>query len=60
MQKKIEIFFFFLRYAAYNFFQLNYIHSDNKYDEGAVVQISTVFGTIYQVACRTVFWNETF
>ena len=43
-----------------DFFQLNYIHSDNKYDEGAVVQISTVFGTIYQVACRTVFWNETF
>ena len=32
----------------------------NKYDKGVVVQISTVFGTIYHVAYRQVFLNETF
>ena len=32
----------------------------NKYCKGAVVQISTVFGTIYHVACCRLFWNGTF
>ena len=32
----------------------------NKYDKGVVVQISTVFGTIYHVAYRQVFLKGTF
>ena len=32
----------------------------SKYDKCAVVQISTVFGTVYHVACRRVCWSETF
>ena len=31
----------------------------NKYRKHAVVQISTVFGTVYYVACSRVFWNGT-
>ena len=32
----------------------------NKYDKVAVVQLLTVFGTIYHVACQRIFWNESF
>ena len=32
----------------------------NKYDKGAVTQISTVLGHVYHVACWRVFWNGTF
>ena len=28
----------------------------NEYDKGTVMQISTVFGHIYHVACRSVLW----
>ena len=34
-----------------NFFQLNFFTVVNKDCEGAVVQISTVFGTVYHAAC---------
>ena len=30
----------------------------NKYDRGAAVQMSTVFGTVYHVACQKVFWKD--
>ena len=32
----------------------------NKHDKGAVLQIATVLGTIYHVACQRVFLNGTF
>ena len=32
----------------------------NKFDKGAVTQISTVLGHVYHVACWRVFWNGTF
>ena len=32
----------------------------NKYGKGAVVQISTVFGPVYHVACQSVVWSESF
>ena len=32
----------------------------NKYHKDAVVDISTVFGTVYHVVCWRVFSNETF
>ena len=32
----------------------------NKYDKGALVQISTVFGPVYHLTCPRVLWDETF
>ena len=32
----------------------------NKYDKGAAVKISTVFGAVYHVPCQTVFRNRIF
>ena len=32
----------------------------NEYGTGAVVQISTVFGPVYYVACQSVVWSESF
>ena len=32
----------------------------NEHDKGAVMQISTVFGHIYHIACQSILWNWTF
>ena len=32
----------------------------DEYDKGAVMQISTVLGHVYHVACRRVLWNKPF
>ena len=44
-----------------DFFQLNFLRSDRsiQYDKGAVIQISTVLGQVYDIASRSVLWNRT-
>ena len=32
----------------------------NEFGKESVMQISTMLGQVYQVACRRVFWNRTF
>ena len=32
----------------------------HKYGKGPVVQISTVFGLVYYVACQSVVWSGSF
>ena len=43
-----------------DFFQLSWVGSDQEYDKIDVIQIWTVLGHVYHVACRRVLWNGTF
>ena len=41
-------------------FQINPRRSYEKYDKSPLMLISQVFGTLYHVDCRRVFWNGAF
>ena len=43
-----------------DFFRLNCFTIITKYGNSAVVQITTVFERVYDVACQRVVWNGTF
>ena len=55
--KAVKRFGIFLRETFFNSIDLAVI---NQYDEGAVMQISTVLGHVYHVACQRVLSNATF
>ena len=55
--KAVKKFAIFLRETFFNSIDLAVI---NQYDESAVMQISTVLGHVYHVACQRVLSNATF
>ena len=49
-----------LRLTKTDFFRINYFQMISKYGKSAVVQIATVFESVYHVACQSVVGNGTF